>query len=111
MSVEWVGVGIVFAAGALLVGLPAGVAIGYAWRAAISRRRRLRHLVERGRRRAEMHDADMILARPSAQINAGATTDPVAKSTSKNRKRRKKSTKPKPLIATGNFPQEAGPNG
>jgi hypothetical protein len=45
LGVEWVGVGIVFAAGALFLGLPAG-AIGFAWRDRISRARRPLNLAE-----------------------------------------------------------------
>jgi hypothetical protein len=54
MGVEWVVVGVVLAAGAVFPGLPAGIAIGYAWRHRISRMRRLRYLEERERRRVEV---------------------------------------------------------
>jgi hypothetical protein len=65
--VEWVAVGIVLAAGALFVGFPFGVAVGYAWRDRISRARRVRHRVERARRRADLDGA----ATARAQQGAG----------------------------------------
>jgi hypothetical protein len=52
MFLEWVAVGAILAAGAVLIGFPFGVAVGYAWRDAISRARRIRYLTERERRRA-----------------------------------------------------------
>jgi hypothetical protein len=67
MGVEWVAVGAVLAAGALFVGFPFGVAVGYAWRDRISRARRIRHLVEQERRRAELDGAATALARPDTR--------------------------------------------
>jgi len=63
MGIEWVALGVVLAAGALFLGFPVGVVVGYAWRDRISRARRVRYLVERGRRRAE-DDAATVITRP-----------------------------------------------
>jgi hypothetical protein len=52
MFLELAAVGAILAAGAVLIGFPFGVAVGYAWRDAISRARRIRYLTERERRRA-----------------------------------------------------------
>jgi hypothetical protein len=49
---EWIAVGIIVAVGAVLLGLPVGVVVGYTRRDTISRSRRIRHQVERERRRA-----------------------------------------------------------
>jgi hypothetical protein len=51
MSV-WAVVGIIMAASAVLIGFPAGLASGYAWRSHISHMRRTRYLIDRERRRA-----------------------------------------------------------
>jgi hypothetical protein len=67
MGVEWVAVGAVLAAGALFVGFPFGVAVGYGWRDRISRGRRIRYLVARERRRAEPDGAATALARPDTR--------------------------------------------
>jgi hypothetical protein len=151
MGVEWVAVGAVLAAGALFVGFPFGVAVGYAWRDRISRARR--HLVEQERRRAELDGAATALARPdtrpagrsdglcvgkpteevaaaspglSARVIAEETgipqatisrvrkkatgsNDPVAKRIGKDGKRRK-TTKSKLKVVTGDFLQEPGPD-
>ena len=53
MGNEWFAIGVVMAAGAVLIGLPAGIAIGYAWRSAISRARRIRYWNEQEHRRAK----------------------------------------------------------
>jgi hypothetical protein len=58
---EWVAVGAVMAAGAVLIGFPAGIAVGYAWRDRISRARRA--LVEQERRRAKPDAAAAALVR------------------------------------------------
>ena len=59
MGVEWIAVGVVLVAGALFIGFPFGVAVGYAWRDRISRARRVRYLVEREQRRgADLSGAD-----------------------------------------------------
>jgi hypothetical protein len=63
VAVEWVAVGVVLAAGAVLVGFPFGIAVGYAWRDRISRARRVRYLIERERRRAELDSAAIAVAR------------------------------------------------
>ena len=55
---EWVAVGVILVAGALFVGFPVGVAVGYAWRDHISRARRARYLVEQERRHAELRRQD-----------------------------------------------------
>jgi hypothetical protein len=47
MGLEWIGFGAVLAAGAVFVGFPFGVAVGYAWRDRISRARRAQYLAER----------------------------------------------------------------
>jgi hypothetical protein len=52
MGIEWIAVGAVMFAGALFLGLPVGVAIGYVWRDRISRARRL--LVQQELRRQEL---------------------------------------------------------
>jgi len=52
MFLEWAAVGAILAAGAVLIGFPFEVAVGYASRDAISRARRIRYLTERERRRA-----------------------------------------------------------
>jgi hypothetical protein len=49
---DWAVVGIVMTASAVLIGFPAGVALGYAWRSHISHVRRTRYLIERDQRRA-----------------------------------------------------------
>jgi hypothetical protein len=54
--VEWVVVGMVLVAGALFLGFPFGVAVGYAWRERISRARRARFLTEQERTRARRSD-------------------------------------------------------
>ena len=46
MDVEWAAVFAVLKTGAVLIGFPLGVAVGYAWRAHISHVRRVRR--ERG---------------------------------------------------------------
>jgi hypothetical protein len=69
MGVEWVAVGAVLAAGALFVGFPFGVAVGYAWRDRISRARRI--VVEQERRRVELDGAATAVARPAATRPAG----------------------------------------
>ena len=53
MGSEWVAVAAVLAVGAVFVGFPFGVAVGYLWRDRISQARRMRYLIERERRRAE----------------------------------------------------------
>ena len=55
--VEWIALGVVVAAGALFLGFPVGVAVGYAWRDRISRARRVRYLIERARKDAELDAA------------------------------------------------------
>jgi hypothetical protein len=67
MGIEWVAVGAVLAAGALFVGFPFGIAVGYVWRDRISRARRIRHLVEQERRRAEPDGSATALARPDTR--------------------------------------------
>jgi hypothetical protein len=52
---EWAVVGVILAAGALFIGFPFGIAVGYKWRDRISRARRARVALER--RRAELDDA------------------------------------------------------
>jgi hypothetical protein len=47
---EWVVVGFILGAGALFVGFPVGVAVGYAWRDRISRARRTSSLIKQARR-------------------------------------------------------------
>jgi hypothetical protein len=49
MGIEWIAVGIVMAGGAVFVGFPVGVGVGYAWRARISRMRRLQATEEQRR--------------------------------------------------------------
>ena len=61
MDIEWIAVGIVMAGGAVFVGFPAGVGVGYAWRARISRRRRLQAAEEQRRSKID---------RELAQLNA-----------------------------------------
>jgi len=61
MGIEWVVFGVVLAAGAVFVGFPSGVAVGYVWRDRISRERR--RLAERERRRAELIDSAAAHAR------------------------------------------------
>ena len=61
MDIEWIAVGIVMAGGAVFVGFPVGVGVGYAWRARISRMRRLQAAEEQ--RRAKI---DRELARLNA---------------------------------------------
>jgi hypothetical protein len=63
MDIEWVAVGVVMAAGAFLIGLPAGIAIGYAWRDRISRARRIRYWTEQERRRAKPDGGAAVLVR------------------------------------------------
>lgn len=64
MDIEWTAVGAVLAAGALLVGFPIGIAVGYAWRDRISRARRIRFLAEQERTRTELGGATTVFARP-----------------------------------------------
>ena len=54
---EWVVVGFILGAGALFVGFPVGVAVGYAWRDRISRARRASSVIRQARRRAELEAA------------------------------------------------------
>lgn len=61
MGIEWVVFGGVLAAGAIFVGFPSGVAVGYVWRDRISRKRR--RLAERERRRAELIESAAAHAR------------------------------------------------
>ena len=61
--IEWVAVGVVLVAGALFVGFPIGVAVGYKWRDRISRARRARSLIEQARRHAESDAAATASAR------------------------------------------------
>jgi hypothetical protein len=49
MDIEWIAVGIVLACGAVFAGFPVGVGVGYAWRARISRMRRLQAAEEQRR--------------------------------------------------------------
>jgi hypothetical protein len=49
MSIEWIAVGIVMAGGAVFVGFPVGIWVGYAWRARLSRMRRLQAAEEQRR--------------------------------------------------------------
>ena len=49
MGIEWIAVGIVMAGGAVFFGFPVGVGVGYAWRARISRMRRLQVAEEQRR--------------------------------------------------------------
>jgi uncharacterized protein (DUF2062 family) len=60
---EWIAVGVVMTVGAVLIGFPVGVAVGYAWRNAISRSRRIRYQVERERQRAKPDGAAAALVR------------------------------------------------
>jgi hypothetical protein len=69
MGIEWVVFGGVLAAGALFVGFPSGVAVGYVWRDRISRARR--HLAEQERRRAELIDSAAAHARMVAGRSDG----------------------------------------
>jgi hypothetical protein len=66
MGVEWIAIGGVLAAGALFVGFPFGVAVGYAWRDSISRSRRLR--VKQELRRAELEGAAAAFAPPDIKL-------------------------------------------
>lgn len=82
MGVEWIAVGGVLAAGALFVGFPFGVAVGYTWRDSISRSRRLR--VKQELRRAELDSAaaafappDIRLAGRSSKLRAGKPVEDV----------------------------------
>ena len=61
MGIEWVVFGGVLAVGAVFVGFPSGVAVGYVWRDRISRARR--RLAEQERRRAELIDSAAAQAR------------------------------------------------
>jgi hypothetical protein len=65
MDIEWTAVGAVLVAGALLVGFPVGIAVGYAWRDRISRARRIRFLAEQERRRTELDGVTTAFARPN----------------------------------------------
>jgi hypothetical protein len=67
MGVEWIAVGAVLAAGALFVGFPSGVAVGYVWRDRISQARRIRYLSEQERRRAEVDRTATALTRPDTK--------------------------------------------
>ena len=49
MGIEWIAVGIVMAGGAVFVGFPVGVGVGYAWRARKSRMRRIQFAEEQRR--------------------------------------------------------------
>jgi hypothetical protein len=102
MGIEWIAIGVVFAAGALFVGLPVGAGVGYWWRDRISRARRLRHRAEHERKDAELHRAVGALARPSAKniIKGGNVIN-----TDKPKQRRKKPAKSTAVI--GDLPQEA----
>jgi hypothetical protein len=53
---------------------PFGVAVGYAWRDRISRARRVRYLVDRGRRAAELARAAAALARADLRQTFGMST-------------------------------------
>ena len=66
MGVEWIAIGGVLAAGALFVGFPFGVAVGYTWRDSISRSRRLR--VKQELRRAELESAAAAFAPPDIKL-------------------------------------------
>jgi hypothetical protein len=138
MGFEWVAVGVVLAAGALFVGFPFGVAVGYAWRDRISRARRVRYLVEQERRRAELDDAAIPLAQPDIRpagrldgVRVGKPAEEVAatspglsapvfgeetgiphatKRTGKDGKRRKMPTNSKLKVMTSDVLQEAGPD-
>jgi len=66
MGVEWIAIGGVLAAGALFVGFPFGVAVGYTWRDSISRSRRLR--VKQELRRAELEGAAAAFAPPDIRL-------------------------------------------
>ncbi len=69
MGIEWVVFGAVLAAGALFVGFPCGVAVGYVWRDRISRARRDR--AEQERRRAQLIDSAAAHARMVAGRSDG----------------------------------------
>jgi adenine/guanine phosphoribosyltransferase-like PRPP-binding protein len=63
MLSDWAVIGVILAIGAVSFGFPAGAAVGYAWRAHISRVRRVRYLTERERRRATLDGVGAALAR------------------------------------------------
>ena len=63
MDIEWVAVGVVMAAGAVLIGFPVGVVVGYVWRDRISRARRIRYWNELERRRVKPDGAAAVLVR------------------------------------------------
>jgi hypothetical protein len=71
MGTEWIAVGILLFAGALFVGFPFGVAVGYEWRSRISRMRRLRYVAEQERLRAELDAGVTALARPDMRPATG----------------------------------------
>jgi hypothetical protein len=68
MDIEWTAVGAVLAGGALFIGFPIGIVIGYAWRDRISRMRRIRYLAEQERRRTELDGATTAFARPDGLL-------------------------------------------
>jgi hypothetical protein len=49
MGIEWIAIGIVMAGGAVFVGFPVGLGVGYAWRARKSRMRRIQFAEEQRR--------------------------------------------------------------
>lgn len=141
MDIEWTAVGAVLLAGALLVGFPIGIAVGYAWRDHISRMRRIRFIAEQERRRTELDGATTAFARPDvlpvreiatarsslstrvretgvskvtisqARKKAAGPNDPTAKRTDKGSKRRNVPTKSKLKVMTGDVLQEPVSNG
>jgi hypothetical protein len=140
MDIEWTAVGVVLVAGALLVGFPIGIAVGYVWRDHISRMRRIRFIAEQERRRTELDGATTV-ARPdvrpvreiatarsslSARVRETGVSkvtisqarkkpvvpnDPTAKRTDKGSKRRNVPTKSKLKVMTGDVLQEPVSNG
>jgi hypothetical protein len=59
MGIEWIAVGIVIAGGAVFVGFPVGVGVGYAWRARKSRMRRLQAAEEQRRAKIDRELAQL----------------------------------------------------
>ena len=93
MEIEVIAFGAILAAGALFVGLPLGVAVGYAWRDRISRARR--GLFQQERRRAELNVAAIPRSSIPALVAAEETSIPHATA----RRTRKKATQSKDSVA------------
>ena len=95
MGFEVVAFGAFLAAGALFLGFPLGLAVGYAWRDRISRARR--DLFQQERRRAELNVAAIPRSSIPALVAAEETSIPHATA----RRTRKKATESKDSVANG----------